>query len=342
MYRLICFCLLLSSSALSQQSQGDLLRHWSYDNSAPLDVKQVGIETRSGIEIRDISYATPLEKRATSLGINAGRVTAYLVTPQGKGPFPAVIYGHWCMPGSKQMNRSEFLEEAVVLAQSGVVSLLPNHVISNPGFVQNSDPLSTQQIDVLVQQVVNVRRGADLLVARKDVDPNRLAFVGHSCDGQVAAFLSGIDKRFKAIVIMAGNLSDVEDVKTKQYQDYRKQVGDARFDAYLATYSWADPGQYISHSDGIPKLLQFATDEPFLNRQQAERYLPHVSEPKVVHFYKAQHALSPEATRDRINFLSSELKFTRPRPDLVASIPALTQPPWPKSPDSTKSDKDKK
>ena len=113
--------------------------------------------------------------RTGAIGPNGGTVTAYLVVPQGKGPFPAVIYGHWCMPGSEKMNRKEFLDEATVLAHSGVISLLPDHVMVHPGFVADNTPLNLQQIAVEVQQDINLRRGADLLLARKDVDPHRLA-----------------------------------------------------------------------------------------------------------------------------------------------------------------------
>jgi hypothetical protein len=51
-------------------------------------------------------------------------VPAYLVVPDGKGPFAAVIWGHWYWSNSEFRNRREFLEEAVVVAHSGVVSLL--------------------------------------------------------------------------------------------------------------------------------------------------------------------------------------------------------------------------
>jgi hypothetical protein len=80
--------------------------------------------------------------------------------------------------------------------------------------VEDSTPLNEQQIAVEVQQDVNLRRGADLLLARKVVDPNRLAYVGHSCDGSAGGFLSGTEKRFKAFVIMAGDLSFDIDKKT--------------------------------------------------------------------------------------------------------------------------------
>ena len=342
MREIVCVVALLLTTSLAQQSNNDLQRHWTYNAKAPLEIKQSGVERRGDVQIQDLSYATEVGNRSSSLGPNVGRVTAYLVIPQGNGPFPAVIYGHWCMPGSEQMNRNEFLDEAVVLARSGVMSLLPNHVIATQGFHADESPLNTQQIDVLVQQVINLRRGADLLLARKDVDPKRLAYVGHSCDGSVAGLLGGIDKRFKALVVMAGSLSDVEDVKNQRYQEYRKQVGAARFDTFIETYSWTDPGKYISRSEGIPKLLQFANDEPFLNPEQARRYLPYVSEPKVVHFYNAPHALNAEATRDRINFLSDELKFPKPTPTLVASIPLLKQPPWPKQEAQSSGSKKKK
>ena len=342
MRKIVCVVALLLSTSLAQQSNEDLQRHWAYDAKVPLEIKQNGVERRGDVQIQDLSYATDVGDRSASLGPNVGRVTAYLVIPKGNGPFPAVIYGHWCMPGSEKMNRNEFLEEAVVLARSGVMSLLPNHVIATQGFHADETPLNTQQIDVLVQQVINIRRGADLLLARKDVDPTRLAYVGHSCDGSVAGLLSGIDKRFKAIVVMAGGLSDVEDMKSSDYQDYRKQVGAEKFDAYVAKYDWTDPGKYVSHSEGIPKLLQFATDEPFLKPDHARLYLPHVSEPKVAHFYEAPHALNAEATRDRINFLSDELKFPRPAATLMASIPLLKQPPWPKKEEAETGGKQKK
>lgn len=341
MFRLLCVVTLLLSSCFAQQSYSDLLKHWDYDKSAPLEIKESGVQNRDGIAIHDISYATPVGDRGAMLGPNAGRVTAYLVVPPGKGPHPAVIYGHWCMPGSEKMNRTEFLDEALVLAHSGVISLLPNHVITNPGFVEDKSELNKQQIDVLVQQVTNMRRGVDLLLARNDVAPNRLAFVGHSCNGQVAAFLSGIDERFKAIVIMASGLSDEVDLKTKQYQDYRKQVGEAKFDAFLATYNWTDPGKYISHSNRVDKLLQFASDEPFLKPGLVQKYLPLVAGPKVWHIYDAPHALNAQATQDRINFLSSELKFPKPDPKLVGALPALKQPPWPKPPAASEKDKKK-
>lgn len=330
MKTLASILLLLSSAAFLQESFEQLRHHWDYDERTPLEIKQNGVQVSDGIKISDISYASPVGSRGASVGPNGGMVTAYLILPPGPGPFPAVIYGHWCMPGSDKKNRREFLDEALVLARSGVVSLLLDHVSVHPGYVEDTTPLNEQQIEVQVQQVVNLRRGADLLLARKDVDGKRLAYVGHSCDASAGAFLSGLDKRFKAFVIMAGDISFEVDKEMKAFQDYRQKVGPEKFDAYTKKYSWQDEGKYISHAAPAAVFLQYATNEPFLNGDIAKQYLEVVSEPKTLKIYDAPHALNAEATRDRVAFLAGQLSFKPPDGKAISAIPALVQPPWPK------------
>jgi dienelactone hydrolase len=328
----VLFVLLLLAPAFAQESYDQLLRHWDYDSSTPLNYKQGGVQDREGVKVYDVTYAAPAGDRGAAVGPNGATVAAYLVVPSGKGPFPAVIYGHWCMPGSEKKNRSEFLDEAVVLAHSGVVSLLPDHVSVHPGFKEDNSPMNEQQIAVEVQQDVNLRRGADVLLARKDVDSKRLAYVGHSCGANAGGFLSGIDRRFKAFVIMAGNLSDEVIKKSKMFQEYRQKVGPEKLDAFTSKYSWTDPGKYVSHAAPAAMFLQYATDEPFLNADMAQQYLELVSEPKKLKVYQAPHALNAEATQDRIAFLADQLGFKPPDAKAVAAIPALVQSPWPKGP----------
>jgi hypothetical protein len=57
------------------------------------------------------------------------------------------------------------------------------------------------------------------------------------------ASLSGVDKRFKGFVIMAGDLSFGIDKKTKAFQEYRQKTGAGKFDAFAAQYSWMDGGK---------------------------------------------------------------------------------------------------
>jgi hypothetical protein len=156
--------ILLASTLSAQEIQPS--HAFDYDQNAPLDIQEVLVEHRGDISVHDISYASP----------KGGRVPAYLVVPPGKGPFAAVLWGHWYWPNSEFFNRKEFLDETVVLAQAGVVSLLTTGPGARPGHVQDRTPLNEQQISDLIQAIVDLRRGADLLLARKDVDPQRLAY----------------------------------------------------------------------------------------------------------------------------------------------------------------------
>jgi dienelactone hydrolase len=324
----LVLCLLFP--LLSLYADEELARHWTYDKNQPLEMSQAGVQERDGIKIYDITYRSPVGDRGALVGPNGGIVTAYLVVPPGKGPFPAVIYGHWCMPGSEKENRKEFLDEAIVLAHSGVISLSPDHVIVHPGFVADNSPLNEQQVAVEVQQDINLRRGADLLLARSDVDPKRLAYVGHSCDAGAGAFLSGIDKRFKAFVLMAGGWPDDVFKKSPMYEQYRRKIGAEKFDAFQAKHSWANTGKYVSQAAPAAVFLQFASDEQFVTPEMDKDYFAVVSEPKRMKIYEAPHALNAEATCERIAFLSEQLSFKAPDPKAVAAIPALVQPPWPK------------
>ena len=316
---LLAFFLLTAMSVTSRAQDATALHHFDYDQKAPLDVRENGVERRGDVEIHDVSFASP----------KGGRVPAYLVVPKGKAPFAAVIWGHWYWQNSEMRNRKQFLDEAVALAPAGVVSLLTDGPVARPGHVQDSAPLSEQEATDLIQQIVDMRRAADLLLARPDVDPKRLAYVGHSYNATVGGFLSGIDKRFKAFVLMAGGLSDEADLKTKDMQDYRQKVGAEKFDAYAAKYAWLDPGKFVSHAAPAFVFLQYASQEKFLNPAHAREYAAIVSEPKRFKVYDAPHALNAEARRDRLAFLAQQLDLKPLDPSVIARIPDLVQPPAP-------------
>jgi hypothetical protein len=159
-----------------------------------LNVKQISVKVRDGVTIQDITYT----------GSNRDTVPAYLVIPKGSGKFAGAIWGHWLMPGAANSNRDEFLDEAIALAPAGVVSLLIDAPQSRPNFKRMPNPV------LIAQQVVDLRRGLDLLLSRPDVDATRIAYVGHSWDAGTGAILDAADKRFAAFVFMSGPQSTME------------------------------------------------------------------------------------------------------------------------------------
>ena len=311
---------LIWCSAVVFAQDAELVRHFDYDAKAPLELKTLGSEKRGEATIYDITYASP----------KGGVVPAYLVVPaNGKAPFAAVIWGHWYWTNSEMRNRKQFLDEAVALASAGVVSLLTDGPVARPGYVADNTPMSEKRSAEEVQQVIDMRRGADLLLARKDVDPKRLAYVGHSYNASIGAILSGVDRRFKAFVLMAGPISDEVGLKTGGYEKFRQQVGPEKFDAFMASHAYLDQGKYVSHAAPAVVFLQYATKEDFMTPEVAREYEKIVSQPKRFKLYEALHALNAEARRDRIAFLTEQLKLKPLPANVVDSIPDLYQPPRP-------------
>jgi hypothetical protein len=136
-----------------------------------------------------------------------------------------------------------------------------------------------------------------------------------------------VDRRFKAFVLMAGTMSDEVDIRTGAYDDFRKQVGPEKFDAFLARHAYTDQGKFVSHAAPAFVFLQYATQEDFMTPERAREYEKVVSNPKRFKLYEAPHALNAEARRDRLAFLAEQLKLKPLSPQVIASIPQLVQPP---------------
>jgi dienelactone hydrolase len=311
--------ILLLSATCAWAQDPDMLRHFDYDQKAPLEIKHLGVQRRAQATVYDLTFASP----------KGGVVPAYLVVPKGRGSFAAIIWGHWYWENSSMRNRREFLDEAVALAPAGVISLLIDCPIARPAHEPIKEPLDERNATEFLQAVMDMRRGLDLLLARRDVDRKRIAYVGHSYNAGVGALLSGLDRRFKAFVLMAGLMSDEVTAQTRGYQEFRQKVGAEKLDALVAKYYYLDQGKYVSHAAPAVVFLQFANQEKGLTPELAAKHAAIVSEPKQVKFYEAPHALNAEARRDRIQFLIEQLKLKPLSDAVIGGIPSLYQPPDP-------------
>lgn len=278
----------------------DLRRMFDYNRSLPLDVKEIGVEDRNGVRIHDISYQSP----------KGGRVTAYLIVPSEKRRKSAgVIFMH-SRPGS----RKNFLDEALSLAKVGAVSLLIDAPFSRAGDSKREfDSTVTKpetDRDIYIQTVIDLQRGVDLLVSRSDVDPKRIAFVGHSFGAHTGAVLAGVEKRIKAYVIMAGAPSLTEFLRTSTLPaivKVRDSLTKEQRENYFNTLATVDPINYIGHVAPSALFFQFGKTDGYPTEEKARSYSAQASQPKLIKFYDAGHALNDEARLDRAMWLSERI-----------------------------------
>lgn len=154
----------------------ELIPIFDYDQAASLEI-DLDLDS---IQVSDISYASPL----------GGRVTGYLVSPAGNGPFAGLIFMHGA-GGS----RSQFLPEAVTLARMGAVSLLIDGLPSRPEPWQREGTLSDLEAyrSIHIQTIMDLRGGVGLLISRPEVDAGRIGFVGHSYGAILGGVLAGME-----------------------------------------------------------------------------------------------------------------------------------------------------
>jgi beta-lactamase class A len=287
------------STGNDQPDYQSLVDIFDYDAKAPLDIHDKVIEEFEGGTLHDITYTSP----------KGGPVAAYLVVPKGKGPFSAILFGHW-----GNGTRSEFIPEAKLYARAGAVSLIPEYPWDRPP-PRRKTPNHTDKPEldreIEIQAVLDLRRGIDLLFARPDVDHKRLAYVGHSYGAQWGSILSAVDKRMKTSVLMAG-VAESADIFLRGNEpgivEFRNSRPPGQLDRYVQVIGDIDAIHFVGHAAPIPLLLQFANFEQYFDKTSMEHYAAAASDPKEVLYYDTGHDLNdPQALEDRYHWFAKHI-----------------------------------
>jgi dienelactone hydrolase len=273
---------------------------FDYDRQAPLEVVVASTQTRNGVVVQDITYASP----------KGGKVPAYRILPAGQGPFAGLIFVHW-----GEGDREEFVDETVALAGSGVASLCIDAPHRRPDALQSPAyrPVEAPH-EGEIQFITDVRRGVDVLLAHEGVDPRRLGYVGHSYGATFGGALAAVEKRIKAYVLMAGwgSLTNAYRLTTHPLiAQERAATPPEVWERFLRLMEPLDAAQYIGEAAPSALFFQFARHDEFVTEQEALDYAQAASEPKLTKWYDCGHTFNAEARQDRAQWLSEQLQFGR-------------------------------
>jgi cephalosporin-C deacetylase-like acetyl esterase len=271
------------------KAQADL---FDYDAKADLEIKERSVTRRGQASVHDLGFNAQSGKE----------VPAYLVMPEGKGPWPAVLWVHW-LGEPETTNRTQYLEEAVSLASRGILSLLVEAMWSAPGWYENRVP--EEDYERSIRQVVALRRAMDLLASRPGVDRARLGFVGHDYGGMYGMMMAGVDRRAKAYVYVAVAPS------LNHWAFFARQPR-SKAD-YLRQNAMLELTDYLRQVKNASTLFQFATKDAYVSRADASVLFAATADPKARQSYETDHAMStPQIAEDRDAFLVKELLGSPP------------------------------
>jgi cephalosporin-C deacetylase-like acetyl esterase len=275
---------------------------FTYDASAPLDVRDDGPAERwDSVAIQRLTYASP----------RGGRVPALLVAPvSSTGRHPAVVLQH----GMGQLDKTELLPDAVLLARAGALAILVDAPDQRPASLRTIDYADHAHDRALWENAtVDLRRAIDVLASRPDVDPARIGFVGHSFGASQGAILGAIEPRVRAVV-MIGPGDFTRGIRTGSSESLvalRSQVPRPALDDYLARMAVFDASRYLSRAPAsVAVLLQCGAYDANSSRE-ADAELAAASTARTTSKrYPAGHFVtSIAAARDRLRFLAAALRL---------------------------------
>jgi uncharacterized protein len=281
---------------------------FEYDRAAPLDVRDSPVRTVQGVEVRAVSFASP----------GGGRATGYLAVPlEASGRLTGIVLLHG-MPGSA----GQMIPRAVYLARHGAAVL----ALDAPFARRSGGPvtLSPQDSAEQVQLVVDLQRAVDVLLARDDVDPARLAYVGGSYGGAMGALFAGVERRLETYVLMVADGGLVSHFTGPD--DGPGPPGPVSADQWrrwLAAMRPIEPLRFVPRAAPASLLFQSGRLDQLVPVADAEAVQRAASEPKTVKWYDSGHALPPAAAVDQLVWLHETVGTTPPGPADEAGPSAL-------------------
>ena len=167
-----------------------------------------------------------------------------------------------------------------------------------------------------------------MLRARSDVDPNRIAYVGHSSGAHWGAILSAVDRRLQTAVLMAGVPSErtiLLESDDPDYENFRQTTPKDQLDTYFRTVTPLDAINFVPYAAPTPLLFQFARFERYFNEAAMRRYADAASQPKLVLWYDTGHELNDtQPLIDRANWLHKYIGIAPIAPILSPSSEQFT------------------
>jgi dienelactone hydrolase len=264
---------------------------FAYNAGAALNFNKTLESTSDGIERSTISFDSP----------DGGSVKGLLFDPVTRSSLrPGIVVMHG-LPGSA----NSMAAMAQLFAQYGAVVI----AIDAPFDRRNGQELRFTSDDRAeqIQLIKDLQRAVDVLRARPNVDPSRIAYVGVSYGGAMGALFVGIERRLRAAVLVVGDgglvshLTDPEDFNFMSGLSCGTRVN------WFRAMAPIEPIRFVPHASPTPLLLQNGRLDELVPVADAEALQNAAPEPKTIRWYNAGHSLNQQANLDRLDWLHQEI-----------------------------------
>jgi predicted esterase len=286
------------TSLAAQRSDSLPLGLFQYDRQAPLDPRDSVLRVEGDVTVHAVSFASP----------KGGRVTGLLFVPTGKGPFAGVIAQHGAPGNAQGMTRI-----ALPVAERGAVVLAMDAPWARTNTGIRLLSFTPEDSAAQVQLIVDLQRGVDFLLARKDVDPERLGYVGRSYGGAMGSLFAGVERRLKTYVLQVGDGGLVAHFTGPDDGGPPNGISADQWDRWLGAMRPIEPIRFVARAAPATLFFQSGRRDELIPIPDAETLHRAGSQPKEVRWYDTGHRLDDRAMTDMLEWLDRAIA-TAPRP----------------------------
>lgn len=231
---------------------------------------------------------------------NGTRIKAFVVRPRKEKPVAATLFIHLLGPPPDN-DREEFFADAVALGEKNVMSLLVDAPWAEPEWFTGRK----LEDDFSSVPVVAAQLRGQLAWLRKEsaAPPDRVAIVAHDFGAMYGSLVLANEPVRHAVVMAA-----VPDFSDWFLLGRKLSPGDSA--AYRKRMSALAPSQYLRCSKA-DVLFQFAENDRFVSRDQANAFVNSAPAGKKVEWYPGGHELQDASRASRLTWLSNQLGITR-------------------------------
>ena len=261
---------------------------FAYDRGAPLELETKRLSLEDGVEVYAMSFASP----------KGGRATGRLLVPRREGKKAGVVMMHGA-PGSAE----QAVPQALPLARLGAVVV----AVDAPFARRKASPVTFTPADRAdqVQLIVDLQRAVDVLLARPDVDPTRIAFVGGSYGGSVGAIFAGVDPRpatFVLFVAGGGFVSYFSSPEGTPEGPLASLPPEER-EPWIAAMAPLEGLRWVGRARPGSVLFQSGREDPLVPPAKSEALHRAAGSSQAVRWYDSGHKLPEHARQDRYRWL---------------------------------------
>lgn len=149
--------------------------------------------------------------------------------------------------------------------------------------------------DALIQTVIDLRRGVDYLQTRKEIDPDRIGYIGASMGGIIGAMFAGVDERVKAPVLLVagGDWKILMERSTLSVWRDAARNNPQQMQEALRVMDVVDPVNWVGRIAPRPVLFINGDADDVVPVESNKALHNAAGEPKKIVWYKGGHVPPP-------------------------------------------------